>query len=425
MNERTFMAIDLSRIPKSIWWDSDPDNGLAGVFLLDQTRLPLVGDVLCCQKLEGVEMAIKTLAVRGAPALGVAAAMAIAVWSENESTATTVAEWLTGIDQAAERISQARPTAVNLAWGANRLRNYAHVTAATGKSLSELKADIVSFAQAMAAEDEAVNRAIGENGAALLNPGARVLTHCNAGSLATAYFGTVGGVIYTAYDQGLVSHVWVDETRPLNQGGRLTAWEMMAAGVPCTLISDSMAATVMQSGWVDAVLVGADRICANGDVANKIGTLALAVAARHFEIPFYVCAPLSTIDLTLADGSLIPIEQRDRRELAGFTASGVILPDDVSVTQAFDLLTTSGSRHLSFKNGHSMNIYRKGGSYGFDAWFMTTPPDVPIYNPAFDVTPADLVTAIITEQGVCPPEQVSSTILQVSSVIPQVSEIEA
>jgi methylthioribose-1-phosphate isomerase len=402
-------AADLSRIPRSIWWDIDEGNGRPGVFLLDQTRLPLVGDILCCQKLEGVETAIKSLAVRGAPALGVAAAMAIAVMSENESAATTVAGWLSEIDIAAERISQARPTAVNLRWGAERTRSHAHSLAGQEPplSLAEMKAKLVDMACAMADEDEAVNRRIGQNGAELLGADSRVLTHCNAGSLATAFYGTVGGVIYSAFDQGRISHVWVDETRPLNQGGRLTAWEMMAAGVPCTLIADSMAAHVMQAGWVDAVLVGADRICQNGDTANKVGTLSLAIAAKHYGIPLYVCAPTSTIDMGLSDGSLIPIEVRDGRELAGLTVSGILLADDAASARALDALTEQGLRQMSFRNGHQMSLYRKGGGYAFDAWFMNTPPNVPIYNPAFDVTPANLITAIVTEAGVIQPDQLS------------------
>ena len=399
--------VDLSRIPRSIWWDIDETNGRPGVFLLDQTRLPLVGDVLCCQKLEGLIIAIQSMAVRGAPALGVAAAFGLAIWSENESDASTVEAWLAGLDAAADRIAAARPTAVNLAWAAERVRGFAHAQAADGRSLAELKADIVGFALELAAADEASNRAIGEHGATLLGPDSRVLTHCNAGSLATSYFGTVGGVIYTAFDQGRVSHVWVDETRPLNQGGRLTAWEMMAAGVPCTLIADSMAASVMQSGWVDAVLVGADRICSNGDTANKIGTLSLAIAAQSFGIPFYVCAPLSSFDRSLADGSQIPIETRDRRELAGFTVTGQLLPEDASSRQAYELLTRGGPRDLRFKHGHQMSVYQKPDGYYFDAWFMLTPPDVPIYNPAFDVTPARLISAFVTETGVYTPAELA------------------
>jgi methylthioribose-1-phosphate isomerase len=443
--------IELTNIPRSIWWDVDETDGLAGVYLIDQTRLPLQGDVLCCRTLEGVEVAVQTLALRGAPALGVGAAMAIAVWSENESTATTIDEWLTGIDAAAQRISQARPTAVNLAWGAERTRAFAHdyvtsppdfvhnyVTsppdyvaqhrhpepqakdpaatvctdtdvavmppdATAPLDLAAAKAALVAFAQQMAADDEATNRALGANGAPLILPGSRVLTHCNAGSLATAYFGTALGVIYTAFEQGKIEHVWVDETRPLNQGARLTSWELLRAGVPCVTIADNMAASVMAEGWVDAILVGADRICKNGDTANKIGTLGLALMAKHYAIPFYVCAPESTIDRTLSEGSKIPIEQRDPRELAGFTASGVITPDDAVSAQAFDALTAQGARHIAFKAGHEMVLDRKGGGYSFDAWFRTTPPQAQFYNPAFDVTPANLITAIITEKGVYKP----------------------
>ncbi|MDR3307516.1 MAG: S-methyl-5-thioribose-1-phosphate isomerase, partial [Coriobacteriales bacterium] len=263
-----------------------------------------------------------------------------------------------------------------------------------------LKAAVVQFAQDMLAEDEECNRAIGAHGAPLLKQGARVLTHCNAGSLATAFYGTALGVVYTAFGQGAVEHVWVTETRPVNQGARLTTWELMAAGVPCALITDSMAATVMAQGWVDAVLVGADRIAVNGDTANKIGTLSLAILAQHYGIPFYVCAPRSTIDPTLPNGSGILIEQRDPRELEGFNASGVILPGDAHTTQALDLLTSEGERELKLKNGHAMQLTRKGGGYGFDAWLRTTPPQVQAYNPAFDVTPARLITAIITNEGV-------------------------
>jgi methylthioribose-1-phosphate isomerase len=396
---------DFSQLPRTIWWDVDADDGVAGVYLIDQTRLPLQGDVLCCRTLEGVEIAIKTLALRGAPALGVGAAMAVALWSENESVATTVDEWLTGVDEAARRIGEARPTAVNLAWGAERARAFAHAEVGRGSSLAAAKQALVALANQVAAEDEATNRAIGANGAPLIMPGSRVLTHCNAGSLGTVWFGTALGVVYTAFEQGKIEHVWVDETRPLNQGSRLTAWELMRVGVPCALIADSMAASVMAQGWVDAVLVGADRICANGDTANKIGTLGLALLAQHYAIPFYVCAPSSTIDRTLPDGSQIPIEQRDPRELEGFTASGVIVPNDAASTQAFDLLTSQGEREIAFKAGHRMTLERKGAAYSFDGWFRTTPSQLAVYNPAFDVTPARLITSIITEEGIHNPDR--------------------
>ncbi|MDR1015027.1 MAG: S-methyl-5-thioribose-1-phosphate isomerase [Coriobacteriales bacterium] len=399
------MPLDLSQLPRTVWFDADAADGAYGVYLIDQTRLPLQGDVLCCRTLEGVETAVKSLALRGAPALGVGAAMAVALYSENESPATATDEWLKDIDRAAGRIGRARPTAVNLAWGAERARAFAHEAAAQGGSLASAKQALVAFVQQMAADDEATNRAIGANGAALIMPGSRVLTHCNAGSLGTAYFGTALGVVYAAFDQGKVEQVWSCETRPLNQGARLTVWELMRAGVPCALIADSMAASVMAQGWVDAVLVGADRICANGDTANKIGTLGLALLAKHYAIPFYVCAPTSTIDRTLADGSAIPIEQRDSRELAGFTASGLITPDDAVSAQAFDALTAQGDREICFKAGHRVSIGRKGGAYSFDGWFQTTPSQVPVYNPAFDVTPANLITSLVTEDGVYRPDR--------------------
>jgi methylthioribose-1-phosphate isomerase len=381
----------------------DKDDGVAGVYLIDQTRLPLRGDVLCCRTLAGVETAVSTLALRGAPALGVGAAFAIALYSENESAATATDEWLAGIDEAARRIGAARPTAVNLAWGAERARAFAHEVVAQGATLATAKQELVAFAQQMATDDETTNRAIGEVGSALVMPGSKVLTHCNAGSLGTAYFGTALGVIYTAFDQGKIEHVWACETRPLNQGARLTIWELMRVGVPCALIADSMAASVMAQGWVDAFFVGADRICANGDTANKIGTLGLAILAQHFAIPFYVCAPTSTIDRSLADGSQIPIEQRDPRELTGCTVSGIITPDDAASTQAFDALTEQGSREVAFQSGHQMILDRKGGAYSFDAWFATAPPQAQVYNPAFDVTPAKLITSIITEDGIYRP----------------------
>ena len=256
----------------------------------------------------------------------------------------------------------------------------------------------------MQAEDEARNRKIGRFGADLLPQEAKILTHCNAGSLATAYFGTALGVIFTAHEDGKIAHVWVDETRPVNQGGRLTAWELRIADIPSALIADNMAASVMKNGWVDAVIVGADRICANGDTANKIGTYGLAVLAKEHGIPFYVAAPSSTVDLTLAEGSQIEIEERDPRELTGFTVGGTFEPDSADASRAFDLLTKDGAYQIPLAKGHQMSIQRKGGGYSFDAWFKMTPPGIEVYNPAFDVTPASYITAIITERGVVYPE---------------------
>jgi len=394
--------VAISDIPRTLWWD-EAEDGRPAVFLIDQTRLPLQGDVLMCNVYDGVCMAIKSLAVRGAPALGVAAAYAIALWSETEGLEfDEVDAYLTRLSEVADEVIATRPTAVNLAWGAERIRSLAIGNA--DLSLEDLRALVLKEALDMSTEDEDRNRKIGEFGAALLGENSKVLTHCNAGSLATAFFGTALGVIFTAHEQGKIEHVWVDETRPVNQGGRLTAWELRVAGVPSALIADNMAASVMRNGWVDAVIVGADRICANGDTANKIGTYGLAVLAKEHGIPFYVAAPSSTIDLTLGDGSRIPIEERDPRELEGFTVSGFFEPDSADATRAFDLLTAQGPYEVPLTKGHQMVLDRKGGAYSFDAWFKMTPPGVDIYNPAFDVTPAEYITAFITERGVIRPE---------------------
>jgi methylthioribose-1-phosphate isomerase len=403
MTDESAPRSGVENIPRTIWWGEDETTGRPVVYLIDQTRLPLQGDVLACNVVDGVCMAIETLAVRGAPALGVAAALALALWTENETEdIETVDEYLEAIDLVTLKVATARPTAVNLAWGAERIRLVAHDNA--DLSLEELKKAVVQEALNMQAEDEWRNRQIGRFGAELLPDDAKVLTHCNAGSLATAYFGTALGVIFTAHEQGKIAHVWVDETRPVNQGGRLTAWELRLANVPSALIADSMAASIMKKGWVDAVIVGADHICANGDTANKIGTYGLAVLAKQHDIPFYVAAPSSTIDLSVSSGDLIPIEERDPRELAGFTVSGSFEADSPEASRAFDLLTVEGDYEMPLTRGHQMTISRKGGGYSFDAWFKMTPTNVEIYNPAFDVTPGDLITAFITETGVIRPE---------------------
>ncbi len=405
----------IDNIPRTIWWGEDETTGRPVVFMVDQTRLPLQGDILACNMAEGVCVAIETLAVRGAPALGVAAALALALWTENETEGIeTVAEYLAGLDATADRVAFARPTAVNLQWGAHRIRMFAHDNADV--PLEELKQLVVQEALNMQAEDEERNRKLGRFGADLLPQGAKVLTHCNAGSLATAYFGTALGVIFTAHEDGKIEHVWIDETRPVNQGGRLTAWELRLAGIPSALIADNMAASVMKNGWVDAVIVGADRICANGDTANKIGTYGLAVLAAEHEIPFYVAAPSSTIDLTLSRGDQIPIEERDPRELTGFTVAGTFEPDSPEASRAFDLLTEKGSYDVPMARGHQMTLHRKGGAYSFDAWFRITPPDVQVYNPAFDVTPSNYITAFITENGVVYPEPDFETALALSTM---------
>lgn len=388
----------IENIPRTIWWGTDETDGADAVFMIDQTRLPLQGDLLVARTAEAVARAIKSLAVRGAPAIGVAAALGLAVWTSNESKDETVESYLESLREQAELMAAARPTAVNLGWGARRIVAFA--TARADLGLEALKEAVIDEAAMMQGEDEERNRAIGAHGAALLPEGSNVLTHCNAGSLATVYYGTALGVIFTAHEQGRINHVWVDETRPVNQGGRLTAWELLRADVPSTLITDNMAASVMRSGWVDAVIVGADRICANGDVANKIGTYGLAILAKEHGIPFYVAAPSSTVDLTLASGELIPIEERDPREVEGVTISGTISPRSGAAQRAFDMLTDGGTYEFDMGKGHQMLLSRKGGAYAFDAWFKTTPPGVAVYNPAFDVTPAAYVTAIITENGV-------------------------
>jgi methylthioribose-1-phosphate isomerase len=385
--------VDLGKIPLTIWWED------GSVRMIDQSRLPLVGDLLVCNSYEGVCTAIAGLAVRGAPALGVAAALAVALWSETAGAEIDdVSAYLSELDRVADVIAETRPTAVNLRWGSERLKRFARDNADVG--LDALRPLVLEEALAVRAEDEARNRALGAHGAALIEPGSRLLTHCNAGSLATAYFGTALGVIFTAHAQGKVAQVWVDETRPVLQGARLTAWELRLAGVPFKLICDNMAASIMRRGLVDAVIVGADRIAANGDVANKIGTYGLAVLCREHGIPFYVAAPSSTVDLTLLSGDEIIIEERDEREVTGVTVSGVIEPRTSVETKALDALTGSGPYALGMTKGHQMELSRKGGAYQFDAWLRTAPPNIEVYNPAFDVTPAEFVTAIITERGV-------------------------
>ncbi len=305
------------------------------VRLLDQRRLPAEETWLELAGSDEVAVAIKDLAVRGAPAIGVAAAYALAADARRGADGARLRD-------AAERLIQARPTAVNLAWAVRRMLRRAGLGA--GALLAE--------AHAIRDEDEAACRRIGALGAPLLPPSARVLTHCNAGALATAGYGTALGVIRAAVEAGNPVAVFADETRPFLQGARLTAWELHRDGIPVTLLTDGMAGWLMCRGEIACVVVGADRIAANGDVANKIGTYALAVLARHHDLPFYVAAPWSTVDLETPDGAAIPIEERGGDEV----------------------LTLAGQR--------------------------IAPAGVPARYPAFDVTPAALVTAIVTERGV-------------------------
>jgi len=320
--------------------------------LLDQRLLPGQELERVYGRWEDVADAIRTLAVRGAPAIGVAAAFGI-VLAARASSATTFDGLIADLEVALKGLAGTRPTAVNLFWALDRMRRATE--ALRGRPLDAVRPALLREAQAILDEDLAGNRALGDHGAALVPPGARILTHCNAGALATAGYGTALGVVRSAHAQGKVALLWVDETRPVMQGSRLTAWECVREGIPHRLIADVAAASIMSRGEVDLVVTGADRIAANGDTANKIGTYALAVLARHHGVPFYVAAPFSTIDPALPSGAHIPIEERDAAELR-----------------------------------------RVGGH-------ATAPEASPVFNPAFDVTPASLITAIITERGVFRP----------------------
>ncbi|MCS3360105.1 S-methyl-5-thioribose-1-phosphate isomerase [Xanthomonas translucens pv. translucens] len=313
--------------------------------LLDQRKLPFVVEHLQCTDSDQVADAIHTLAVRGAPAIGIAAGWGV-VLAARAVQADDGAQALARLEPALQRLNAARPTAVNLAWALMRMRN---TLAAAGADWREA---IARQAQAIAEEDLAANRHMGALGAALIAPGSGVLTHCNTGSLATAGFGTALGVIRAGMAQGRIAKVFAGETRPWLQGARLTVWELQQDGIDATLIADSAAAHLMKTGAVQWVIVGADRICANGDTANKIGTYQLAIAARHHGVRFMVVAPWSTVDMETADGAQIEIEQRDPGELFG----------------------VGGMRTVA---------------EGIAAW-----------NPVFDVTPAALIDAIVTERGV-------------------------
>src|SRR5579864_4694472 len=282
------------------------DARLPGLILVDQTRLPRETVMVTCRTAEDVATAIRSMQVRGAPAIGVTAAYGLALAALANDTAN---DFLAELERAANLLAATRPTAVNLRWALDRVLAHAQ-TVLEREGVEAAKRAVLAEANAMADEDVAVNRRIGAFGLDLVPNGANVLTHCNAGALATVDYGTALGVVRAAHEAGRGVHVYVDETRPFLQGARLTAWELQRLGVPMTLITDSMAGHFMSRGKVDLVVVGADRIAANGDVANKIGTYSLAVLAQAHGIPFYVAAPLSTVDLSLASGRDIPIEER-------------------------------------------------------------------------------------------------------------------
>ncbi len=321
------------------------------VRLIDQRQLPGQVVYLDCADHREVAEAIRNLSVRGAPAIGIAAAMGLALGARSIETRDPD-HFLRELSRIADELAATRPTAVNLFWALDRMKR----VAASGRNLgAALVTRLIDESQAILDEDVAMNRAMGKIGATLIEGGDTILTHCNAGALATAGYGTALGVIRSAHAQGKVALVWVDETRPVMQGSRLTAWECVQDGIPHRLIADVAAASVFARGQVDLVVTGADRIAANGDTANKIGTYGVAVLARHHGVPFYVAAPFSTIDPSLASGSAIPIEERDASEV------------------------------------------RRVGSQA------TAPDSSPVFNPAFDVTPAALITAIVTERGVFRP----------------------
>lgn len=322
------------------------DNGLE---LLDQRLLPERCEYARFSSADAVAAAIRELVVRGAPAIGCAAAYGIAVEAERLRDCTPD-QFAAGMDRAFGVLGASRPTAVNLQWALDRMR--ASLAGADITDGGRCAALLLHAAARIAEEDVNINRSMGAHGAALLPDACRVMTHCNAGALATAGHGTALGIIRSAVSSGKKVGVIANETRPFLQGARLTAWELQQDGIPVTLIADSAAGHLMGTQQIDAVIVGADRVAANGDVANKIGTYMMAVLARRHGIPFYVACPLSTIDIATADGTAIPIEERDAAEVAG---------------------------------------------YGNLRW---APPGVNIANPVFDVTPADLVTALITERGV-------------------------
>lgn len=336
--------------PPTIEWKGEAGGQLE---LLDQRLLPTTVSFLSPRNVRQVHQAIQTLAVRGAPAIGIAAAYGMVIAAQELLDTDVPSRALEALGQEGEFLKSSRPTAVNLAWAVDRV--LAAVIAARPQTVGQIRDIALAEARAIHSEDIAMCRAIGNHGAALIKPNCGVLTHCNAGYLATGGDGTALAIFYEANRRGIPFHVYADETRPLLQGARLTTWELKQENIPVTLITDSMAALVMAQRKVDLVVVGADRIAANGDVANKIGTYSVATLAAAHGIPFYVAAPSSTFDLSLKDGSAIPIEERKAIEI----------------------------------------------THGFGS--CTAPKDVEVYNPAFDVTPASLIHGIVTERGVISP----------------------
>jgi methylthioribose-1-phosphate isomerase len=331
-------------LPTIAWQGED-------IVMVDQRKLPADEVYVTCRNVNDIAKAIKTMVIRGAPAIGVCAAMGLALGA-SRSKATGTKQFTTEFQKNCELLAATRPTAVNLFWAIERMKRAFSEGALAGESVDQLKARLRTEADRLHDDDIASCRAIGANGATLVPDDARILTHCNAGALATAGYGTALGVIRGAVEAGRKVRVLADETRPFLQGARLTAWELIKDGIDTTVITDNMAGAIMKAGEIDLVVVGADRIAANGDTANKIGTYTVAVLAREHGIPFYVAAPWSTIDLATKDGDAIPIEERMPREV-----------------------THVGSTQLAPEGAH-------------------------VRNPSFDVTPAKYITAIITEKGI-------------------------
>lgn len=346
--------------PETLRWSGDTSGSLV---LIDQTRLPTELVELECRTVEQVWEAIKMLRVRGAPAIGIATAYGVCIGMQTVA-GKSKREFFQRLDEVADYLAGCRPTAANLFWALNRMKQLARSREDTSTP-EQIQQALLDEARSIHEQDREICRAIGRHGETLLSEEQGVLTHCNAGGLATSEYGTALSVLFTAHDKGKRLHVYADETRPLLQGARLTAWELVQHGMDVTVICDSAAAQVMKEGRVHAVITGADRVAANGDAANKIGTYSLANLARAHGIPFYIAAPVSTFDLAIASGDEIPIEKRSPEE----------------VTEGFGV--------------------------------RTAPDGIGVYNPAFDVTPAELITAIITERGVIKPvtrEQVAKVV---------------
>jgi methylthioribose-1-phosphate isomerase len=334
---------------KTIDWDND------AVVIVDQTRLPVELLFVRIETAESMWNAIKRLMVRGAPAIGIAGAFGVYLGIRDIPATVTAPAFLELLEKTCDYLASSRPTAVNLFWAINRVKDKARSLIARSVHLFSVKEQILDEARAILAEDRRMCRAIGEYGYKLLGAKKAILTHCNAGGLATSEYGTALAPVYVAAEKDVYIHVYADETRPLLQGARITAFELQKAGIPVTLICDNMAATVMARGLVEAVIVGADRIAANGDTANKIGTYGVALLARDHDIPFYVAAPGSTFDLAIPSGKEIPIEERDPAEI----------------------------------------------THGFGK--QTAPDGIDVFNPAFDVTPNHLITSFITDRGIIKP----------------------